>query len=128
MTINRRHFLGVALAGGATLLLSKTASAQSGITKRVRFPKGRTSTILKNSVIRGTRDTYILGASAGQTMTVHISAIEKNASFMITTPRGETFGEDLNDFSEELPDNGDYRIVVGPTRGNATYTLEITIR
>lgn len=128
MTINRRHFLGVALAGGATLLLTKTASAQEGITKRVRFPKGRTSTILKNSVVRGTRDTYILGAGAGQTMTVHVSAIEKNASFLITSPNGETLCDDVDDWSGELPATGDYRIVVGPTRGNATYTLEITIR
>lgn len=128
MTINRRHFLGAALAGGATLLVSTTSKAQEGKTQRVRFPKGRTSTILRGAVVRGTRDNYILGAAAGQTMTVHVTSREKNASFSIAGPGGSMLVEDTDDWSGELPSRGDYRIEVGPTRGNATYTLEITIR
>lgn len=128
MTINRRHFLGAVLAGSATLLVSTTSKAQEGKTQRVRFPRGRTSTILKGAVVRGTRDTFILGAAAGQTMTVHVSAVEDNASFSITTPGGDELVNDVDDWSGELPSRGDYRIEVGPTRGNATYTLEISIR
>jgi hypothetical protein len=128
MTINRRHFLGAVLAGGATLLLLQTTQAQEGKTQRVRFPKGRTSTILKGAVVRGTSDAYLLGAAAGQTMTVHVSSRENNATFTITAPDGATLVEEIDDWSGELPSRGDYRIEVAPTRGNATYTLEITIR
>jgi hypothetical protein len=40
--------------------------SRDGITKPVRFAKGKRSVTLSNSVIRGERDTYILGAKAGQ--------------------------------------------------------------
>lgn len=135
MTMNR-HELRTKLAAVffAMLLLATGAFAvQKGLTKRVRFPRGRTTTILKNSVVRGTRDRYTLGARAGQQMTVHITSIEKNAVFTIYTPAGGTLagageGQDAMDWSGELAQSGDYVIEVGGTRGNATYTLEVTIR
>lgn len=104
-----------------------------GITKRVRFPKGKTSITLSNAVIRGDRDTYILGAKAGQRMTVRVTALEKNAAFQIEGPNGEYLegaGEmdDATNVSVRLPNNGDYRILVGGTRGNASYKLTISIR
>jgi hypothetical protein len=36
--------------------------------------------------------------------------------------------QETTDWKGELPRNGDYVIVVGGTRGNATYTLEVTVR
>ena len=118
----------------ATLLLAAGAfAAQKGLTKRVRFPRGRTTAVLKNSVVRGTSDRYLLGARSGQQMLVHITSVEKNAVFTIYTPQGGTLagageGDDATDWSGALPQDGDYVIEVGGTRGNATYTLEVTIR
>jgi hypothetical protein len=109
-------------------------AAADGIKKRVRFPRGSTSTVLRGSVIRGDRDTYLLGAREGQTMTVRITSLENNAVFQIYKPGGkETVegageGEDAMEWSGELPATGDYVIVVGGTRGNATYKLEIKIK
>ncbi|HVQ39971.1 MAG TPA: hypothetical protein VMS31_20690 [Pyrinomonadaceae bacterium] len=116
-----------------TLSVLLTAVAQSGRTQRVRFPRGRTTAVLKGAVIRGTQDQYLLGARRGQTMTLHISSLEKNAVFAILGPdatalKGAEEGSDATDWSGELPLTGDYSIWVGPTRGNATYTLEVTIR
>ena len=37
-------------------------------------------------------------------------------------------GEDCKRWSGVLPDTGTYLVVVGPTRGNATYTLTVAIR
>ncbi len=128
---------------GAMLLASSLALGQGGgrledpsprgKTQRVRFARGRTTAILKGAVVRGTRDRYILGARAGQTMIVHITSREKNAVFTILGPdatalEGTEEGADATDWTGELPMNGDYSIWVGPTRGNATYTLEVTIR
>ena len=84
-------------------------------------------------MIRGDRDTYILGAKAGQRMTVRIAALENNAVFQIEGPRGEYLegaGEedDATAVTVSLPDTGDYRIVVGGTRGNASYRLTVSIR
>ena len=104
-----------------------------GKVQRVRFARGRTTAVLRGAVVRGTQDRYILGARAGQTMIVHITSREKNAVFTILGPdatalAGAEEGTDATDWTGELPLNGDYSIWVGPTRGNATYTLEVTIR
>lgn len=110
-----------------------TAVAQTGRTQRVRFPRGRTTAVLKGAVVRGTQDQYILGARGGQTMIVHITSRENNAVFVILGPDGTALdgaeeGTDARDWTGGLPLSGDYSIWVGPTRGNATYTLEVTIR
>ena len=66
-------------------------------------------------------------------MIVHITSLEKNAAFNISAPDGSALpgaeeGADASDWTGELPMNGDYSISVSPTRGNSTYTLEVTIR
>lgn len=120
-----------AVVCGLLLVTTCAFAAQEGLTKRVRFPRGGTTATLKNSVVRGTRDRYTLGARAGQKMSVRITSVENNAVFDIYTPQGGTLageGEDSTDWSGTLPEDGDYIIEVGGTRGNATYTLEVTIR
>jgi hypothetical protein len=117
----------------ALLLLAPPVEAQRGKSQRVRFGRGRTTAVLRGAVVRGTQDRYILGARAGQTMTVHITSRGRNAVFVILGPdatalEGTEEGADATDWSGELPLSGDYSIWVGPTRGNATYTLEVTIR
>lgn len=106
---------------------------QDGITKRVKFAKGKSSVTLSNAVIRGDLDTYILGAKTGQQMTVRVTALEDNAAFQIEGPNGEYLegaGEmdDATNVTVRLPRTGDYRIIVGGTRGNATYKLTVSIR
>ncbi len=110
-------------------MIPLSASAQTGSTRRVRFQKGRSTAVLKGAVVRGTEDRFILGASRGQTMTVRVTSVEDNAYFEIFAPNsGRSMGSGEAEWSGELPRNGDYTIVISPTRGNATYTLEITIR
>lgn len=113
------------------LLTAIAVPAQRGTTRRVRFARGRTTAVLKGAVVRGTTDRYILSASEGQTMTVHITSVENNAVFTIYTPRNTGImgsAEETTDWTGELPQSGNYIIEVGGTRGNATYTMEVTIR
>ena len=117
----------------ALVTLSVYTEAE-GVKKRVRFPRGETAAAIEGSVIRGERDTYLLGARAHQRMTVRITSVEDNAVFQIYQPGGkktlEGAGEtdDATSWSGELPASGDYQIVVGPTRGNASYKLEVNIK
>lgn len=125
-------FLSIAVSGQGGGRLEEPQQPK-GRTQRVRFARGRTTAVLHGAVVRGTRDRYILGARAGQTMIVHVTSEENNAVFQIFGPNGTALegaedGEDATDWTGELPRSGDYSIKVGPTRGNATYTLEITIR
>ena len=115
-----------------TALLSATVPAQRGtsVVRRVRFPRGRTSTVLRGVLRRGISHDYILGASAGQTMSVHLSS-PGGLTFTIIGPYGRSLADFTTDWSGELPANGDYRINVLPdtsTNQAFSYTLEITIR
>jgi hypothetical protein len=105
-----------------------------GVKKKVRFTRGTSSTTIKGGVVRGDRDRYYVDAKAGQTMTVKITSLEKNAVFQIyyhgeeESLPGAGDGDDATNWSGELPIDNEYVIVVGGTRGNATYTLTISIK
>jgi hypothetical protein len=131
----KRSFKVKLLTAFFGLLLPATCAlaAQEGLTKRVRFARGRTTATLKNAVARGTRDRYIVGARAGPQMTVNITSVERNAVFIIhppsnDRPEGAEEMPESTDWSGKLPESGDYVIEVGGTRGNATYTLKVSIR
>ena len=115
----------------AVLLLTAGALAQPGH-KRIRFPRGRTTAILKG-VLPSVEDVtnYALTARAGQTMTVHVTSPKDNVRFSVYRHMRERALEGANtvkDWSGELPENGDYVIAVVSMQGRASYTLEVTIR
>jgi hypothetical protein len=105
-----------------------------GVKKKVRFARGSSATTIKGAVIRGERDRYYVGAKKGQTMSVKITSLEQNAVFQIYLSGeqealpGAGDGDDAMKWSGELPADSEYVIVVGGTRGNATYTLTISIK
>lgn len=105
-----------------------------GVRQKVRFAKGTSAAALRGAVVRGDRDRYYVGARRGQTMTVSISSLEKNAVFQIyfageqEALEGAADGDDATRWSGELPADNEYVIVVGGTRGNASYKLNISIK
>ncbi|MFH0924072.1 MAG: hypothetical protein V1872_00310 [bacterium] len=117
----------------------------AGIKKEIKFSKGSSLATIEESVIRGERDLYYLTAKAGQIITVDISALEDNAVFTIFKPgaivtvedgfteiNGEampkaTETDDAKIWKGHFPISGEYLIVVGGTRGSATYKLKISI-
>jgi len=123
-----------------------TGVGEAAVVKEVKFPPGSNSTLIQGSVIRGESDQYFLTAKEGQKMAVSITAVEKNAAFAIYRPgykagkdadgilrnkgtslEGAAEGEDATAWKGDLPSSGKYLILVGPTRGNATYKLKISI-
>jgi hypothetical protein len=102
--------------------------ADQTIQKKIRFARGRTTAVIKDTVRLCTSHEYHLRARQGQTMSIHLSA-GKRTSFTLMTPSGDTVGDadGVKDWSGELADNGDYTIVVG-TDATVAYTLEVTIR
>ncbi|MBT9315276.1 hypothetical protein [Leptothoe spongobia] len=97
-------------------------------TERVEFSPGESSATVSNSVIRGERDVYILGASGGQQMELSIESLEDNAVFDVISPSQLILAREAMDETIYLPHTGDYRIIVGGTRGNASYHLTIGIQ
>lgn len=112
----------------ATVKSMLLIAQQSPRPRRIQFARGAKSAVVENSVVRATRDTYLLGAKSGQTMTVSITSLENNAVFDIIAPNQRTIKQEGTSWSTKLPATGDYRIVVGGTRGNATYKLRVEIK
>lgn len=123
----------------ATLLLMASVfsvasiTSADGVRKRLKFAKGRSSATVSGTVIRGDRDTYIVGARAEQMMHVKITSLENNAVFQVRDADGnylQDAGEedDATNWTGDLPSTGDYEIIVGGTRGNATYKLTVSIK
>jgi len=102
-------------------------------TRPIKFAPGAVSAIIKDSVLRGTRDIYLVGAQKGQVMTVKIASVEKNAVFDILAPANKTgqritLKQEATSWVGKLPQSGEYQIVVGGTRGNAKYSLTVSIQ
>jgi len=131
-----------AFAAGLVLALS-AASAGAEQAHEIRFAPGSNSATVSGAVVRGTRDVYAFSARKGQMANIEVSAVESNAAMSVWRPgarlgspeediQGKTLpgageGQDAQRWSGALPETGRYLIVVGPTRGNATYKLRLRI-
>ena len=104
-----------------------TAGANNVRTQAVFFEAGTSGTTVSNAVVRGDRDVYTLTAQGGQQMVLSITALEDNAVFDVVAPSGLILETELTEGKLALPDTGEYQIIVGGTRGNATYELAIAI-
>ena len=101
-------------------------------TQAIRFAVGPMDVTLSGSVISGQRDRYTLSMAKGEMLDVIITSTEANAAFTILGPDGNPLmgteeGKDTNNWAVPAPSDGSYAILVGPTRGNATYSLKVTV-
>jgi len=131
----------------AALLVAGTAQAADAPRVRpIRFAPGTSGAVVQDSVVRGEVHLWSLAARAGQTLTARIAAAEDNAVFQLYAPGarvtladgvaeitgtalpGAGEGEDATRWSGRLPADGSYLFVVGGTRGNASYRLDVTVR
>jgi hypothetical protein len=100
--------------------------------ERISFAPGSSAAAVEGAIVRGTQNTYLLRASAGQQMDLAISSLENNAVFSLAGPDGQALegarpGQDARAWSGALPLDGDYTLTVGSTRGNASFTLSVSI-
>lgn len=102
--------------------------------RRIQFVPGEKSTTIKDSVVLGARDIYLLRARRGQLMTVRVVSLEDNVVFDLTAPpmrqggQRQMLKQETVTWSGALPRDGEYQVVVGTTRGNGTYQLQVSIR
>ena len=125
-----------------TVFIATPASAQD--IRPLQFARGASSAVVTGAVVRGTRSVYSFDARKGQWANIVVTAVEANAAISVWRPGAKaSFGEmveiegralagagELDDASQwrgRLPDTGTYLIVVGPTRGNATFELRLAI-
>jgi hypothetical protein len=125
-TVGSGAFVGVAPEASAAA--AQCRGTDRIIPKQIRFQRGRTTAVIKDTVRLCTGHEYRLRARAGQTMTVHL-ATGNRTSFTINTPAGDTpeGADGVKDWSGELSEAGEYIVNIG-TDATAAYTLEVTIR
>ena len=96
------------------------------IGKQLRFARGRTTAVIKDTVRLCTMHEYYFRARAGQKITAHLVTGERT-SMTLFTESGETVFDGTKDFEGELPEGGQFSLQIG-TDATASYTLEVTIR
>lgn len=101
---------------------------QPCLVSQIRFAPGTNSATVNQSVVRGSRNIYLLRANRGQRMELKITSLENNAVFDVIAPNGEILTTEATQSSLKLPATGNYEIIVGGTRGNATYKLNVKIQ
>lgn len=130
---------GLAMAAMAFVFVlgSTNAAAQnmSGTvtTKEIKFAKGKHEATVKGSARYARSYVYTLGAKEGQTMSVSVSAKDRELSFSVISPDGETIDGAflVTQWSGSLPMNGRYRIVLVMNDENADavpFTLKAKIK
>jgi hypothetical protein len=109
---------------------------------QIRFKPGASSAIVGGTAVGGEEKTYLVGARAGQTMTVKIAENSQynDVVFHIVAPDGSfpmgTNGEGVDEQSEisttwsgKLPKTGDYKIVIGTIESKkANFKMSVSIR
>ncbi|KPL73528.1 hypothetical protein ADM99_03480 [Leptolinea tardivitalis] len=123
---------GLATKSAAASTPSTALGAKIAKDQVIRSDAGLINQEIKGSVIRGERDRYSLQMVTGENFEVLVTSSEGNAVFTIIGPDnnplpGTEEGKDTNNWSGSIKKEGTYAILVGPTRGNATYTLKVSI-
>jgi hypothetical protein len=132
----RRVVAAIALvslvAGG---IAQSSAQNMSGtvVERRVKFAKGKTSAVLRGRANYGMSYVYHVGAQRGQKMSVRLTSDRGLATFSLIAPDTQTVenGFGVRDWSGDLPQTGDYSIVVVMNEekaANVPYALEVIIR
>jgi hypothetical protein len=116
-------------------LLAGTARAatpqRSSSEQRIRFARGTHSETLRGRVSRDTAMLYIVGAKAGQSMTVTLDGDAKTR-FDLSGPKdtsGQAMASGETAWSGTLPDDGDYKIFVfTEDHATAPFTLTVSVK
>lgn len=119
------------------LLISLTQLADAGPREIIRFAPGTSKATIQGGVVRGDENIYTLRAKPGQFMRVKINSLENNAVFQIYSevdgiweelPQAGV-GDEATSWNGNLPKgSGRYKIAIGTTRGNASYSLMVQIK
>lgn len=112
---------------------SRIVNPQTGESKpasrRVQFSRGNSSTTIQGKVSIEMPDTLIVGARAGQVMTVQLSSPRSSVRFMLMTARTTmSLADNTRSWTGTLPETGDYIILVDTDAKGATYSMTISIK
>lgn len=111
-----------------TTIVDMSSGETKPAQRRVQFRRGTSSTTLQGTVTRALSETYLVGARAGQVMTVKLTGANKSLSFLVSSPKTTTLiADNTRDWTGTLPEDGDYTIIV-QADARATYSITIGVK
>ena len=115
--------------GRSTITRADTGETKPA-SRRVQFKRGASSTTIQGTVSVALSDTLIVGARAGQTMSIQLTAPRKSIRFMLMTYKTtDSLADNTRSWTGTLPETGDYLILVeGDGDKSSPYSLTITIK
>ena len=97
--------------------------------RRVQFRRGSSSATLQGKVSIALPDHYLIGARAGQVMTVQLTSAQKSVRFLVMSPKSTSLlADNARSWSGALPETGDYSIIIDGDERGGTYSMTITIK
>ena len=117
------------LETGARLVNPETGESKPAY-RRVHFKRGTSSATLQGRVNITMPDMYIVGARAGQVMTVALTSPNKSVRFSLISPATKSmFDDDRRSWTGTLPQNGDYTFIVeGDAERDVPYSMTVSIK
>ncbi|MBW4519453.1 MAG: SH3 domain-containing protein [Scytolyngbya sp. HA4215-MV1] len=109
---------------------NRTESSCNQKVEKIQFGKGSNSAVIRDRFIGTGSHEYILQAQQGQTMTLYVS---EGPFPSVWTPDGKVFATDLGDkgrtnWSDQLPVDGNYKLVLESNFKGYDYSFEVEIR
>lgn len=97
--------------------------------RRVQFQRGASATTVQGKASIALPDTYLVGARAGQVMTVQLASQRKSVRFLVMSPKTTSLiADNARSWTGTLPETGDYHIIVEADERGGTYSMTISIK
>jgi hypothetical protein len=97
--------------------------------RRLQFKRGTSQTTVQGKVSIALPDTYLVGARAGQVMTVKLTAARKAVRFMLMSPSTRSLvADNARDWTGVLDETGDYTILIDADARNSVYSMTVSIK
>jgi hypothetical protein len=111
-----------------SLLVNKQTGESKPSSRRVQFRRGASSTTVQGRVSLELSDTWIIGARAGQVITVQLTSPRKVRFMLMTSRTTESLADNTQSWTGTLPETGDYILLVDTDAKAAPYSMTITIK
>ena len=97
--------------------------------RRLQFKRGTSQTTVQGRVSIALPDTYLVGARAGQVMTIKLTAARKAVRFLLMSPSTRSLvADNARDWTGVLDETGDYTIIIDADARNSVYSMTVSIK
>jgi hypothetical protein len=112
-----------------TMVVHHETGETKPASRRIQFKRGMSSTTVQGKASLAMPDIYLVGARAGQTITLQLTAPRKSVRFSLMSPKTESLVFDIQrSWTGTLPETGDYTILVDGDEKGSTYSMTISIK